>query len=97
MIRNLLIAIQFLTVFRFKENLEETPRDMAVAIGYFPLVGLLLGGLTAIAFLISTRIFPPLICGILVVLIHALYTQGLHLDGLWPIPPTVCFPTAAAK
>lgn len=77
-----LIAFQFLTVFRFSENLNENEADLAASVGYYPLVGLVLGGLLAVIFALFGHIFSPGVMGILLVLALALFTHGLHLDGL---------------
>lgn len=82
MIRRFFIALQFLTVFRFWDNLDETPEDMAAIVGYFPLVGLALGGASALLYLAFASFLSPLTVGFLLVLTMALLTHGLHLDGL---------------
>ncbi len=82
MTRRFLIALQFLTVFRLKNNLNETEEELAASVGYYPLVGLVLGGLLAGCGAALNALFPPAVTGILLVLIMALFTRGLHLDGL---------------
>lgn len=81
MLRSLLIAIQFMTIFRFRNDLNETSEDMAASVGAYPLVGLILGCLLTICCLVFVRLFPPTIVGFLAVLVLAIFTQGLHLDG----------------
>jgi adenosylcobinamide-GDP ribazoletransferase len=80
--RRFLIALQFLTVFRLRNDLEETSADMARAGGLFPLVGLCLGGPAAALAWVLGPVIPPSAMGFLLVLTLALLTQGLHLDGL---------------
>ncbi len=82
MFRTFLIALQFMTVFRLRDNLNETPEDLAEAVGWFPLVGLVLGLLLAVVYLVLSPFLPPTVLGLLLVLAQAFFTNGLHLDGL---------------
>lgn len=49
---------------------------------YFPTVGLLLGILYYITAFFATRLFEPYIASVLVVMMTAILTGGLHLDGV---------------
>ena len=81
--RKFLIAIQFMTVFRLRRDLAETSEDLAASVAYYPLVGLVLGGLLAVLAQLLVRLFPAgMINGLLLCLGLALMTHGLHLDGL---------------
>ena len=54
-----------------------------VAMLLAPLVGLLLGGLVAVAMVAATAAgAPPLVAGVLAIALLAGLTRGLHLDGL---------------
>lgn len=55
---------------------------MAVSVAYYPMVGLALGGLLAGCSVLSGLFFPPLVTGILLAGLLAVFTRGLHLDGL---------------
>ncbi len=52
------------------------------AAGWFPVVGLLIGGLLAAAALLVGRLLPPLPAAVLLVALWAALTGALHLDGL---------------
>ena len=80
--RNFLISLQFMTVFRFRNDLDETSEDMAVSVGYYPLVGLVLGICLFLVYQVLALMFPSQILGLLLTLALAVMTQGLHLDGL---------------
>ncbi|MEW5726170.1 MAG: adenosylcobinamide-GDP ribazoletransferase [Thermodesulfobacteriota bacterium] len=82
MIRRFFIAMQFLTVFRFWDNLGETDEDLAASVGLYPVVGLVLGGLLAAGQALFSLFLPPVVTGFLLVFALALLTRGLHLDGL---------------
>ena len=81
--RKFLIAIQFMTVFRLRQDLAETTEDLAASVAWYPLVGLVLGGLLAALSELLVMLFPSgMIIGLLLCLGLALLTHGLHLDGL---------------
>ena len=82
MLRHILIAVQFLTVFRVRDDLAETPLDMAASVAWFPVAGLGLGGVVALFGYLFASVFPEPVTGLLMVLVLALGCQGLHLDGL---------------
>ncbi len=57
---------------------SELGRSMA----FFPLVGLVIGGLTSGIDWAARGLWPPSIAGVVAVVFLALLTRGLHLDGL---------------
>lgn len=63
-------------------NPDMEMEDFSVIITYFPIVGLILGGIFSIVTWVNTRIFDPLLCSIFAVLISVVLTGGLHIDGL---------------
>lgn len=79
--RSLLAALQFLTVIPVPVRLDE--RDFQSAPFWFPLVGLLLGGLAVLADTLMVRTeCPGLLPSILTIGWLSALTGGLHLDGL---------------
>lgn len=56
--------------------------DLGRAAGWFPVVGLLIGGFLALGGLAADLVTPPAVSAVLVVLLWAGLTGGLHLDGL---------------
>lgn len=75
------LAIGFLTVLPAPQ-VADAERVLGRSLLYFPLVGLLLGGLLGGAALGLGGILPPLPLAALLVALEALLTGGLHLDGL---------------
>ena len=73
------LAISFLTV------LPVTPRkvdsNMASASAYFPLVGLMLGGVLVGVDLALRQVFPLALTGAMLVAVPVLLTRALHVDG----------------
>ncbi len=80
MIRPLLSAISFLTIFRVPESIHGDRAALARSTGWYPAVGLLIGGLAAAAYTWMPE-FPPLPRAVLVVLLPVVLTRALHLDG----------------
>jgi adenosylcobinamide-GDP ribazoletransferase len=81
MIRPFLIALQFLTRLPVWLAGKLAAEDLGRSLLYYPLVGLILGGLLAAsAWLLSGA--PPLLAGALVLILWVALTGALHLDGL---------------
>jgi len=81
MMRTFFTALGFLTLFPFpaRENFEEN--DLGRSMAFFPLVGLLLGGiLLSIDYALSPFI-PSRLLNIIIIAAMVLLTGGLHLDG----------------
>jgi len=80
-IRPLITAFAFLTRLPIRAG-AITDRDLGRSVGFFPLVGLVLGLLTAGLAYAFVEFFPPPMVAVLLVAAGALLTGGLHLDGL---------------
>ena len=78
---SLLVAVQFLTHLPTPAGLPVTGPALGRALGWFPVVGLVLGAMLAVADAALSTILPrPIVDAGLLVLLAAL-TGGLHLDG----------------
>jgi adenosylcobinamide-GDP ribazoletransferase len=75
-------AFQFLTIIPLPFSLNYQDGDMGRSMRWFPLVGLVLGGMLAGLHYCLRFIFPEEIVALLLVAILALATGALHLDGL---------------
>jgi len=81
MIRRFLAALQFLTIAPVRTELDVA--DIGRSVPYFPLVGVLMGIVLALAdALVFERCFPPAVTAVLGVLALAATSGGLHLDGV---------------
>ncbi len=80
--RNLRIAFGLLTTLPFGMPEDWCPGDSGRAGNWYPLVGIVIGGLTWLAWLALGQFFPPVAAGVLTVLVWIGLTGGLHLDGL---------------
>ncbi len=76
-----LAALQFLTVLPPLVRREFSARELGSAVGYFPLVGLLIGGLLCGANELTRDLWPPAIRAALTLVIWVLASGALHLDG----------------
>ena len=76
-----LLALQFLTAIPVRVSGEISPRLMSRAMAWFPVVGLLLGGILAVADVALCALFPPSVAAALLLAIWVALTGALHLDG----------------
>ncbi|MFH0924175.1 MAG: adenosylcobinamide-GDP ribazoletransferase [bacterium] len=79
--QDLLIAIQFLTRIRFSNKINYKPDSFAKSMVWFPVVGLILGGILIISNYLLSYLFPLAIVNIFILIILIYLTQGIHLDG----------------
>ena len=82
MIRRLIIAVQFLTIIPLSGKHSFTDEDLGKSMLYFPLVGLLIGGI-----LVCTRIplslgLPEGVVDALLIAFLVVITGAMHLDAL---------------
>ena len=83
MIKNIITALQFLTIFRVRKHHDIGENDLARSMVHFPLVGFFIGfllvnvdkGLALVA-------IPQAVTSFVVVIASVLITRALHVDGL---------------
>lgn len=75
-------ALQFLTVVPPIVRRAPHPDDLGRSEAFFPLVGLLLGGVLALADTLLAAQVAPLVRDVLLVALLAAMTGALHLDGV---------------
>jgi adenosylcobinamide-GDP ribazoletransferase len=76
------LAFRFLTIFPLGKGREVTPDLVAAAGKYYPLVGLIMGGMFWIFYFGTRSLFPPGLTTGLLLLFWVILTGALHLDGL---------------
>src|SRR5437879_5642978 len=76
-----LAALQFLTIVPPLIRRMFTATEMGHAVGYFPMVGLLLGGFFLGLDQIFSHTWQPALSAALVLVTWVLLTGALHLDG----------------
>lgn len=75
------IALQFLTIFPVQLDRMPTAEENARAVLFYPVVGLLLGGLLYALGLLLVPV-PIILTAVFITLFWIGLTGGLHLDGL---------------
>jgi len=78
---SLLTSLQFLTLIPPVIRRSFAPQELGRAVGYFPMVGVALGGLLAGLDLLLSILFPAGVTAALLVAIWVVVTGALHLDG----------------
>jgi adenosylcobinamide-GDP ribazoletransferase len=74
-------ALAFLTIVPIRVG-DPGPRGLAGAAAFFPLVGALVGAPAGATRALGADVFGPLTASVLAVLVLAVVTGALHLDGL---------------
>lgn len=77
-----LAALRFLTILPIPGQRDPAPGDLSRSLWSFPLVGLLLGGLTGALFWAAGPYLPQPIMAVLAVTVLLAWSGGLHLDGV---------------
>lgn len=76
-----LVAVQFLTIMPPLLKRPFTNQELGEAVGYYPLVGLLLGGVLVVTHTVLSMLFPMTLCMALLLALWVILTGVLHLDG----------------
>ena len=80
--RSLRVAFGLLTTLPFKLSDNWSAGDSGRASVWYPFVGLVIGVLTWLAWKATMFFLPPLVAGVVTLVIWVMLTGGLHLDGL---------------
>jgi adenosylcobinamide-GDP ribazoletransferase len=81
-VKSFLAAIAFLTRLPVGRFATFDAADVAHSAGWFPLVGVLLGALYSLTAVLLRNHLPLEVVAVLLVILDALATGALHLDGL---------------
>jgi cobalamin 5'-phosphate synthase/cobalamin synthase len=82
MMRQLILAVTFLTGIPLPVEGDVSPADLWRSMGWYPLVGLALGAAAWGVYAGLLELLPSLVAAVLVVLLLEAVTRGLHMDGL---------------
>jgi adenosylcobinamide-GDP ribazoletransferase len=82
MIRRFFIALQFLTRLPVPRALNSSETDIGKAAAFFPLIGVIVGGVAALAFVVLQRVLPLPASVLFAIFLAAFLTNGFHEDGL---------------
>ncbi|MFC5987479.1 adenosylcobinamide-GDP ribazoletransferase [Marinicrinis lubricantis] len=75
-------AIQLLTRLPLPVQIDYRSEVLIRSTNYYPVVGLIIGGLTGAAFWLLPQLWSETICAALILIVWVALTGGLHLDGL---------------
>ena len=81
-LRTFFLAVQFLTRLPVPDAHAYSPRRLAAAVRYYPLVGALIGGLCAAVFWLAHLWLPHSVAVLMAVATGLAATGALHEDGL---------------
>jgi len=82
MIRQLTLAVTFLTGIPLKVEGDVSPADLWRSMGWYPLVGLAMGAAAWGVYAGLLELLPSVVAAVLVILVLEVVTRGLHMDGL---------------
>ena len=82
MIRGMMAAMALLTRVPMGSESRFSAVELGRSARWFPLVGLGIGCAYAATVTLAGEVFPPILVGLVVVLVEAVLTGALHLDGL---------------
>ena len=78
--KSFMLALQFISrIYIFNVSFDEVAFGKATR--FFPVVGLILGAITAAVYRLCVTVFPSEVSAALAVLTMVLLTGGIHLDG----------------
>ena len=81
--RSLLTAWHFLTIVPIRGmSHDPSPRELARSMGWYPVIGLALGGLLVLCDWLFSSLFTPGVQNLLLIAVLVGVTGGLHQDGL---------------
>jgi len=79
----LVVAFRLLTILPVRGWRDATSREYGAAVGWYPAVGYVLGGVIALLDLVARRVsLPPGVTAWLLIAVLAVLTGFLHLDGV---------------
>jgi len=81
-VNRFLAAVRFLTILPIPGKRGCATSEMAGSALFFPIVGLLIGGVAAGAVFLLAGVFPPWLVAVLVVVLLGAVSGAFHLDGL---------------
>ncbi|HEC98456.1 MAG TPA: adenosylcobinamide-GDP ribazoletransferase [Nitrospirae bacterium] len=81
-LKGFLLALQFLTILPVRLSGSISGRDVGRSTAFFPLAGLIKGGLLVLAYAAFDPFLPSAITAALLLIVSVLINGGFHLDGL---------------
>ena len=82
MFKGFVVALQFLTRICVRRDLHTTEEEFGNSAAFFPIVGLIVGGVQILLFLALERALPPSVVAVFLLLAPVVLTGAFHLEGL---------------
>jgi adenosylcobinamide-GDP ribazoletransferase len=76
-----LAALQFLTIIPLSKWREFRPEELGRSVGYFPLVGIIIGFILAGLYWLLSLLLPSAVVNALLIICLVVISGALHLDG----------------
>lgn len=76
------LIMSFMTTIPLETEKDYDEKDIAKSLVYAPVVGLIIGAILLVVWIITSQVFPVQVSAALVIFCYILLTGGLHLDGL---------------
>lgn len=76
-----LTALQFLTIIPIPWRRAVSPEELGRSVGYFPIIGLIIGLILAGLNWLFSLILPPMVANALLIVSLVVMSGALHLDG----------------
>ncbi len=74
-------ALNFLTTVPAGKRWGKREPKVGNVVFWFPIIGLLMGGVLTFVYIPATRFFPHLVADAIILIIYIVITGGFHLDG----------------
>ncbi|MCF6150378.1 MAG: adenosylcobinamide-GDP ribazoletransferase [Candidatus Kuenenia sp.] len=74
-------ALKFLTIIPSKTESGELPGKNNYIVCWFPIIGIIIGIILSIVYILCQYVFPYYITNVLILVAYVLITGALHLDG----------------
>jgi adenosylcobinamide-GDP ribazoletransferase len=88
-VQGFILALQFLTRIPIPITCPWEKQSIKGALTSFGLVGLIIGGILALALTITDSVFPVWMSSLFIVTLWVFLTGGLHLDGLMDVADAI--------
>jgi adenosylcobinamide-GDP ribazoletransferase len=81
-LKRIILMLQFLTRIPIKATLDVTEEDFGKGLAFAPFVGLVIGVLLYIVYLVVKNTFPVYLISTLIMVCYLILSGGIHMDGL---------------